>query len=74
MTTRFEEFAEALKEKENASEDEAWMLYIWKFTSELMDDEIREEVHNDISPCTDIEFLREYMKRHEAKFGDVFKV
>jgi hypothetical protein len=40
----------------------------------LMDDEIRETVHADIAPCTDIEFLAEYMKRHAEKYGVDFIV
>lgn len=35
-----------------------------------MDDEIREEIHNELAPCTDQEFFDEYAKRHEEKFGE----
>lgn len=38
----------------------------------LMDDELREEIHMDIAPCTDEEFLEEYKKRHLEKFGEEF--
>ena len=41
---------------------------------EFMDDEIREAVHEDLAPCTDEEFLEEYIKRHEKKFGEEFTV
>lgn len=27
----------------------------------LMDDEIREQVHRELAPCTDMEFLRRYV-------------
>lgn len=40
----------------------------------LMDDEIREELHNEIAPCSDLEFLEAYMKAHEEKFGEEFKI
>lgn len=40
----------------------------------LMDDEIREAVHADLAPCTEQEFLAEYMARHEQKFGVPFVV
>lgn len=40
----------------------------------LMDDEIREEVHRDLAPCTDEEFLAEYMKRHAEKYGAEFEI
>lgn len=29
----------------------------------MMDDEIREQVANDIAPCTDEEFVAEYLRR-----------
>ena len=41
---------------------------------ELMDDEIREEIHAELAPCTDEEFLAEYIRRHQDKFGETFKV
>ena len=40
----------------------------------LMDDEIREAVHADLAPCTDLEFLTEYMIRHEKKYGIPFVI
>jgi hypothetical protein len=40
----------------------------------LMDDEIRESIHADIAPCTELEFLKEYMKRHAQKYGEEFCV
>lgn len=40
----------------------------------LMDDEIREAVHEEFSPCTELEFLKEYMKRHKEKYGKEFTV
>ena len=38
----------------------------------LMDDEIREQVHTDLAPCTEEEFLAEYCRRHEEKYGEHF--
>ena len=40
----------------------------------LMDDELREEIHAELSPCTEEEFLTEYLKRHEKKFGMPFEL
>jgi len=40
----------------------------------LMDDEIREQLHTEISPCTDQEFYDEYCKRHYQKYGEDFEV
>lgn len=37
---------------------------------ELMDDELREEVHADLAPCTDQEFFEEYARRHAERFGE----
>ncbi len=40
----------------------------------MMDDEIREELHRELAPCTDEEFLKAYMEAHEAKFGEEFQI
>lgn len=40
----------------------------------IMDDDIREEVHADIAPCTDQEFMDAYAKAHHEKYGEEFKV
>lgn len=40
----------------------------------LMDDEIREELHAEMSPCTDEEFLEAYMKAHKEKYGEAFEI
>lgn len=40
----------------------------------LMDDDLREEIHAEMTPCTDEEFLAEYMSRHYAKYGEEFTV
>lgn len=40
----------------------------------LMDDELREQVHREIAPCSDIEFLEAYMVLHEQKYGEEFTV
>ena len=35
----------------------------------LMDDDIREQVHADLAPCTEQEFLDAYCERHAEKYG-----
>ena len=40
----------------------------------LMDDDIREEIHAEISPCSELEFLTEYMQRHLKKYGIEFTI
>lgn len=42
---------------------------------QLMDDEIREDLHNKMAPCTDQEFLDAYAAAHAEAFGgEEFKV
>lgn len=36
----------------------------------LMDDELREALHDELAPCTEQEFFTAYEKAHEAKFGE----
>lgn len=36
----------------------------------LMDDDIRETVHNELAPCTEQEFFTAYEKAHAAKYGE----
>ncbi len=35
----------------------------YRATIDLMDDDLREEIHSDLSPCTEQEFFDEYCKR-----------
>lgn len=36
----------------------------------LMNDELREELHRELAPCADQEFFDAYAKAHEIKFGE----
>ena len=40
----------------------------------LMDDEIREELHAEMAPCTDQRFFDAYTERHYAKYGEDFTI
>lgn len=40
----------------------------------FMDDELREQIHNEIAPCKDQEFFDEYAKRHTKKFGEIWEL
>lgn len=40
----------------------------------MMDDEIREKLHNELAPCTDQEFMDAYVEAHEAKFNERFEI
>lgn len=35
----------------------------------MMDDEIREQVHAELAPCADEEFLTRYQELHLEKYG-----
>ena len=37
-----------------------------------MDDDLREEIHDELAPCNDQAFFDAYCERHEKKFGEVF--
>lgn len=39
----------------------------------LMDDETREKVHNEIAPCTEQEFIDKYIEEHEKKYKEKFQ-
>jgi hypothetical protein len=40
----------------------------------LMDEEIREQLHNNLAPCTTQEFFTTYEKAHEAKYGEEWEL
>lgn len=40
----------------------------------LMDEDIREELHAELAPCTDQEFFSAYEARHAAKFGEEWEL
>ena len=40
----------------------------------LMDDEIREQIHSDLAPCTEQEFFEAYCLAHEKKYGEKFEL
>ena len=41
---------------------------------QLTDDDLREEIHRELAPCSEQEFFDEYAKRHEEKFGEVWEL
>lgn len=38
----------------------------------MMDDEIREDLHAEIAPCSDVEFMEAYLDAHYEKYGEEF--
>ena len=65
---------ESMKEEKTMTAQEIIEKGYYDSAVALMDDEIREAVHEDLAPCTDLEFLEEYMKRHEEKYGIAFVI
>lgn len=41
---------------------------------ELMDDEIREDLHFKLAPCTDQDFFTAYEKAHAEKYGEEWEL
>lgn len=41
----------------------------WNVAVEMMDDDIREELARELSPCTEQEFFAAYEKAHAEKYG-----
>lgn len=41
---------------------------------ELMDDDIREELHSELAPCDEVTFLTAYILRHAQKYGERFQI
>lgn len=40
----------------------------------LMDAELRDEVHAELAPCSELEFLECYFRKHREKYGIDFVV
>lgn len=43
------------------------------FAVGAMDDDIREELHAELAPCTDQEFFSAYCKAHAEKYNEEFE-
>ena len=41
---------------------------------ELMDDELREQIADDIAPCTEQDFFTAYESAHAAKYGEEWEL
>lgn len=40
----------------------------------MMDDDIREDLHMELAPCTEQEFFTAYEKAHEERFGEEWEL
>jgi len=41
----------------------------WSVIVNMMDDDIREELHHELAPCTEQEFFTAYENAHENRLG-----
>ena len=56
-------------------EDEDGHMIDYAAAVELMDDDLREQLHREMAPCTNQEFYDAYVKAHAAKFnGEKFQI
>jgi hypothetical protein len=39
-----------------------------------MDDEIREDLHTKMAPCSPQEFVNDYIDAHDEKHGEIFTI
>ena len=46
----------------------------WDAAGALMDDDIREQVHAELAPCTPQAFFDRYRKRHEERYGEPWEL
>ena len=56
----------------HAIESSVWAWRYFQAAVHLMDDDLREQVHTEIAPCTEREFLARYCELHKAKFSEPF--
>lgn len=52
------------------------MLAHWssETLANYMDNELREQVHQELAPCSDEEFLTRYLELHQTKYGQEFRI
>ena len=56
-------------------EDEDGHMIDYDAAVELMDDDLREQLHREMAPCTNQEFYDAYVKAHAEKYnGEKFQI
>ena len=56
-------------------EDENGHMINYAAAVELMDDDLREQLHREMAPCSNQEFYDAYVKAHAEKFnGEKFQI
>ena len=46
----------------------------WETIVHYMDDDIREQVHRELAPCANEDFLARYLELHREKYGEDFAI
>ena len=47
---------------------------LWDYIAAMMDDELREQLHKELSPCNNQKFFTAYEDAHEKKFGEEWEL
>ena len=65
-----------MKTKKHWQEEAQEMInrFNWEVIASYMDDEIREKLHFKLAPCSNEEFLVEYLALHYKKYGSEFSI
>lgn len=48
--------------------------YDMEVIAHYMDDEIRERLHMELAPCSDLEFVAHYIKEHDEAYGEEYTI
>lgn len=54
--------------------DENGNEVLWCMVVDLMDDEIREQLHAELAPCDEQAFFDAYVREHKKKFNENFNI
>lgn len=63
-----------VRESRNAVVNKNGTEIDFDYAVRMMDDEIREELHFELAPCTDQEFFTAYEEAHEKKYGEEWEL
>ena len=63
------------EERKQYVQDEDGRTVNYAAAVEMMDDDLREQLHQEMAPCTNQEFYNAYVKAHAEKFnGEKFQI
>lgn len=63
-----------LREASGCVENKSGAWISFEQAVELMNDDLREEIHDKMAPCSDQEFFTAYEEAHEEKFGEMWEL